>query len=96
MENKCERCGETEQLVYMYLGHKYCYDCCTYRQAAIGSPRKIKSFDSFKREEFQQGDLVRLWPDMVYGVFYAEGIRVHHILVCGEMRPVNKKVVYRR
>ncbi|QMP84238.1 hypothetical protein HUN41_00117 [Streptomyces phage Coruscant] len=95
MENKCERCGDTEQLVYMYLEHKYCYDCCTYRQSAT-NPRRIESFEAFKREEFKEGDLVKLWPDMVFGTFFSEGVKVHHILVCGEVRQINKKVVYRR
>lgn len=96
MENKCERCGETEQLVYMYLGHKYCYDCCTFREKA-NKPFMVESFEDFVKDEvFEEGDIVKIWPDMIFGTFLAEGTKVHHILIMGEPHQINKKLVYRR
>jgi hypothetical protein len=94
--NKCERCGDTEQLIYAYDDNIWCYDCCNYAQYTVDKPKKMERFKEFKREVFREGDLVTLFPDMVFGTFYSEGVKVHHILVMGDIRQVNKKLVYRR
>jgi hypothetical protein len=57
----------------------------------------IKNFEAFRQgETFKEGDLVKIYPDMVFGTFFSEGTKVHHVIVCGDLKQINKKLVYRR